>query len=178
VTSHHGRRVTTAPAEQPDPGLASERTRLAWTRTAISFAALGAAVLRTSPMAGALVLAAAGLIWAIGRLASRSVRAGSGDRRRLLAMISGTVAALSVGATVLVLIGQLQPSVVGGTRRQGLSRRVTGRLPSHHGGTGPAPPMGEAARPVALYRLPCVHDGVQERERRPARGNPHIRQVG
>jgi uncharacterized membrane protein YidH (DUF202 family) len=97
--------VTTAPAEQPDPGLASERTRLAWTRTAISFAALGAAVLRASPMAGALVLAAAGLIWAIGRLASRSVRAGSGDRRRLLAMISGTVAALSAGATVLVLIG-------------------------------------------------------------------------
>ncbi len=34
--------------EDRDPGLARERTDLAWTRTAISFSALGAVMMRTS----------------------------------------------------------------------------------------------------------------------------------
>jgi uncharacterized membrane protein YidH (DUF202 family) len=35
--------------EYAGPGLARERTELAWTRTAIAFAALGAAILRYRP---------------------------------------------------------------------------------------------------------------------------------
>jgi uncharacterized membrane protein YidH (DUF202 family) len=42
--------------EDRDPGLARERTDLAWTRTAISFAALGAAMLRSNAITGALVM--------------------------------------------------------------------------------------------------------------------------
>ena len=38
--------------EDRDPGLARERTDLAWTRSAISFAALGAAMLHTNAVAG------------------------------------------------------------------------------------------------------------------------------
>ncbi len=40
-----------------DPGLARERTQLAWSRTAISFAAVGVAILRTDRATGALVIA-------------------------------------------------------------------------------------------------------------------------
>ena len=59
--------------EDADPGLAAERTELAWTRTAISFAAVGAALLRRHPLAGIPVLALSLLIWQLGRLPGISV---------------------------------------------------------------------------------------------------------
>ena len=54
--------------EDADPGLARVRTSLAWTRTALSFAAVGAVVLRKDVIAGLLILAAAAVIWRLGRL--------------------------------------------------------------------------------------------------------------
>lgn len=54
--------------EDTDPGLARERTGLAWTRTAISFAALGGAVLKTTAPVGALVLAMSAVVWGLGRM--------------------------------------------------------------------------------------------------------------
>ena len=54
-----------------------------------------------------------------------------------------------------------------------------GVLPSVYGrppAAGAA--LGQAARPVALHRLPRVHHGLQERERGPGRGDPDLRQVG
>lgn len=54
--------------EQRDPGLAVERTSLAWTRTAISFAALGGAVLKVSVAPGLVILLTAPLVWVVGRL--------------------------------------------------------------------------------------------------------------
>jgi uncharacterized membrane protein YidH (DUF202 family) len=54
--------------EDVDPGLARVRTSLAWTRTALSFAAVGAVVLRKDIIAGLLILAAAPVIWRLGRL--------------------------------------------------------------------------------------------------------------
>jgi uncharacterized membrane protein YidH (DUF202 family) len=55
--------------EEADPGLARVRTSLAWTRTALSFAAVGAVALRKDVIAGLLILATAPVIWWIGRLA-------------------------------------------------------------------------------------------------------------
>ena len=57
--------------EEADPGLARVRTSLAWTRTALSFAAVGAVALRKDVIAGLLILATAPVIWWIGRLAHR-----------------------------------------------------------------------------------------------------------
>ena len=66
--------------EDADPGLARERTELSWTRTAISFAALGGAVLKSRPYAGISILVLSGLIWELGQVAraSGAGRAGPG----------------------------------------------------------------------------------------------------
>src|SRR6185437_131511 len=48
--------------EESDPGLARERTSLAWTRTAISFAALGGVVLKVSVASGLIILAMAAIV--------------------------------------------------------------------------------------------------------------------
>jgi uncharacterized membrane protein YidH (DUF202 family) len=57
--------------ENLDPGLAAERTMLAWGRTAIAFGAVGGVILRRQPVAGLVVLAMTPLIWALGRFAGR-----------------------------------------------------------------------------------------------------------
>ena len=62
--------MTTSPPgrEDADPGLARIRTSLAWTRTALSFAAVGAVALRKDVIAGLLILATVPVIWRLGRL--------------------------------------------------------------------------------------------------------------
>ena len=73
--------------EDGDPGLARARTSLAWTRTALSFAAVGGVVLKKDIVAGLIILAAAPVIWRLGRLAHRSpgpAQAGHRDDRRHL----------------------------------------------------------------------------------------------
>ena len=52
-----------------DPGLARERTALAWTRTAISFAAVGGVVLKKELIPGLILLCLAPAVWALGRMA-------------------------------------------------------------------------------------------------------------
>jgi uncharacterized membrane protein YidH (DUF202 family) len=91
--------------EDMDPGLAGERTELAWTRTAISFAALGGAILKITPAVGVLVLAASALVWEIGRLARRSGRRRAGDRRRVLLLITVAVTVVSAAALAVALLG-------------------------------------------------------------------------
>ncbi|SRR5579872_2292473 len=54
--------------EERDPGLARERTSLAWTRTALSFAALGGAMLKVNVITGLVILAVAPVIWQAGRV--------------------------------------------------------------------------------------------------------------
>jgi hypothetical protein len=86
-----------------DPGLARARTSLAWTRTALAFAAMGALILRRELIAGLVVLALSVLVWAVGRLA---VGAGPvrGRPGRLL-VISAAVTGVSFIALVLALFG-------------------------------------------------------------------------
>jgi uncharacterized membrane protein YidH (DUF202 family) len=93
--------------EDRDPGLARERTDLAWTRTAISFSALGAVMLRTSPVAGAVVLAAAAAVWTLGQLSARAIRP-AGDRplghRGILLLITAATTLMSLVTLALVLL--------------------------------------------------------------------------
>jgi uncharacterized membrane protein YidH (DUF202 family) len=89
--------------EYADPGLARERTELAWTRTAISFAAVGAAILKSHPVVGLPVLVLSAVIWWLGRLPGTAVAGGTRDRRLLL--ITLTTIAISAVALVLSFVG-------------------------------------------------------------------------
>jgi uncharacterized membrane protein YidH (DUF202 family) len=55
--------------EDGDPGMARARTSLAWTRTALSFAAVGGVVLKRDLVPGLIIMAAAPVVWQLGRLA-------------------------------------------------------------------------------------------------------------
>jgi len=93
----------------PDPGLARERTSLAWTRSAIAFAAIGAATAKTRPLVGAPLLAFSAVIWVIGRSRRTPERAGLAPRRVLTVAISVTVVA--VAALIIALIEQSAPGL-------------------------------------------------------------------
>jgi uncharacterized membrane protein YidH (DUF202 family) len=55
--------------EDGDPGMARARTSLAWTRTALSFAAVGGVVLKRDLVPGLIIMAATPVVWQLGRLA-------------------------------------------------------------------------------------------------------------
>jgi uncharacterized membrane protein YidH (DUF202 family) len=82
-----------------DQGLARQRTALAWTRTALSFAALGAVILKAHPIPGLAILGLSVLIFPLGRLPWRPGSASRTDRRLLLI----TVAVTGVSAAALVI---------------------------------------------------------------------------
>ncbi len=79
--------------EDGDPGLARARTSLAWTRTALSFAAVGGVVLKKDVIVGLVILAAVPVIWQIGRLAQ--------DHPGRLKLVTATVVAISLVALVV-----------------------------------------------------------------------------
>jgi len=88
--------------EERDPGLARERTSLSWTRTAISFAALGGAVLKENVISGLIILAIVPIIWELGR-----VSAGRGPRtgfRPVGATRMFLICAAIVGMALLCLL--------------------------------------------------------------------------
>jgi uncharacterized membrane protein YidH (DUF202 family) len=88
--------------EDTDPGLARERTELAWTRTAISFAALGGALLKDHPYAGTPILVLGALVWELGRLA----RAPGAERARSrhLLLIALAVTGVSLAALAITVL--------------------------------------------------------------------------
>ena len=89
--------------EDVDPGLARERTELAWHRTAISFAALGGAIVKIRPVAGIPVLVFCAAVWVLGRPARPR---GSGYLRgRRLLLITVAITAISAAALIISFLG-------------------------------------------------------------------------
>jgi uncharacterized membrane protein YidH (DUF202 family) len=80
--------------------LARERTSMAWTRTAIAFAATGAAILKNHLVAGLVVLALGVVTWGM-RLAFPPTIDDQSRPRRLL-LVTITVSAVGVVALVVV----------------------------------------------------------------------------
>jgi uncharacterized membrane protein YidH (DUF202 family) len=89
--------------EDADPGLARQRTHMAWIRTTIAFAALGFAVLKTDIPAGIAVLAMTPLVWVSSHLAKHDVP-GRARPVHLLA-IAVTITSVALGVLLLVLLG-------------------------------------------------------------------------
>jgi uncharacterized membrane protein YidH (DUF202 family) len=89
----------TAPDDPEDtqPGLARERTAMAWTRTAISFAATGAAILKNHVIAGVIVFILGLGTWGLQRLFPA---AHGEDRQRRLLLVT-----IAVTAVALVALG-------------------------------------------------------------------------
>lgn len=85
------------------PGLAQERTDLAWTRNSIAFLALGIAILKARPAVGIPVLAIGVVVWLVGRLLRAGGRRPMASRRVLLVTLA--VTSLAVVALVLTLAG-------------------------------------------------------------------------
>jgi uncharacterized membrane protein YidH (DUF202 family) len=82
--------------EDRDPGLARERTALAWTRTAISFAAVGGVILKRGDIVpGLIVLGLTPVIWELGRQ-----RYHSPGRLKL---VTATIVAVSLVALIVSL---------------------------------------------------------------------------
>lgn len=90
--------------EEVDPALAWERTTLAWTRTAIGFAALGATILKFNPAAGIPILVFSAVIWQLGRLPLSSTESVASGRRVLLTTVA--VTAVSLAALAITLLGR------------------------------------------------------------------------
>ncbi len=85
--------------EDADPGLARERTKLAWTRSSVSFAAIGVLILRTRPLIGAPLLILSAVIWSIGLMRRTPGLAGVGPKRVLFV----TICVLVIAALALAL---------------------------------------------------------------------------
>jgi uncharacterized membrane protein YidH (DUF202 family) len=83
--------------ERSQPGLSRERTDLAWTRTAIAFAATGAAVLKNHLIAGLIVLSLGLVTWGVSRL----LRAPADDESRPRRLLLVTILVTAVGMVAL-----------------------------------------------------------------------------
>ena len=102
--------------EEGDAGLALERTSLSWTRTALSFAALGGVMLTENVITGLIILAVVPLIWRLGRPPRSGWPPGGlptvGGRR--IRMITVSIVGVSLLSLLVAVLG---PSVPGALHR-------------------------------------------------------------
>jgi uncharacterized membrane protein YidH (DUF202 family) len=96
------------------PGLARERTSLAWTRTAISFAALGGVVLRANVVTGLIILAIAPAVWRLGYVtrggAERTDPSAIGQVRLLL--ITASIVLITLLCLAIAVFGKADPGAL------------------------------------------------------------------
>jgi uncharacterized membrane protein YidH (DUF202 family) len=105
-------------SEEGMPGLAQERTSLAWTRTAIAFAALGGVVLKTNVITGLIIVAIAPVIWQLGRVTRGGPVASDGlpampvaGATRLF-IIAVTIAAVALLCLIVAIFGKSVPGAL------------------------------------------------------------------
>jgi uncharacterized membrane protein YidH (DUF202 family) len=100
--------------EASAPGLARERTSLAWTRTALSFAALGGVMLKENVLTGLVILAVAPAIWQLGRV-TRMPATGTGlpvlGATRLF-LIAVAIVAVSLLCLFVAIFGKSVPGAL------------------------------------------------------------------
>ena len=110
----HGQDQPGEDPEESDTGLARERTSLAWTRTAISFGAVGGAVLKANVVTGLIILALAPVIWQLGR-PPRGGAAGTGrpavSATRLF-FITLSIITVSLICLAVAIFGQSAPGAL------------------------------------------------------------------
>jgi uncharacterized membrane protein YidH (DUF202 family) len=114
------------------PGLARERTALAWNRTVIAFAALGGVILKTSIAAGLTVIALGVLIWGVGRILPGPGTSGASPGR--LRVVAVAVTGASLAALAVALLGH--GSAHGLPRPEPLAPAAT-HSPAAPGASGP-----------------------------------------
>jgi uncharacterized membrane protein YidH (DUF202 family) len=100
--------------EERDPGRARERTSMAWTRTALSFAALGVAVLKVNVFTGLVIFAVFPVIWQLGRVArGQSPAAGlAAVGAARLFLIAVSVVAVSLLCLAVAIFGKSGPGAL------------------------------------------------------------------
>ncbi|MDX6341891.1 MAG: hypothetical protein QOH87_2029 [Trebonia sp.] len=106
--------------EDRDAGLARERTSLAWTRTAISFGALGGTLLKENVITGLIILAMAPVVWQLGRVSRGSaartgppaVGATSATSATRLFLITVSIVAVSLICLAVAIFGKAVPGAL------------------------------------------------------------------
>jgi uncharacterized membrane protein YidH (DUF202 family) len=90
-----------------DRGLARERTALAWTRTALSFGAVGGAIVKSHVVPGLIVMGCAPVIWQLGRMTTHEVPGRTLERR--IRAILAVIVAVAVVALVVSFLSNGTP---------------------------------------------------------------------
>ncbi len=101
--------------EERHPGLARERTSLAWTRTAISFGALGGTVLKENVVTGLIILAIAPVIWQLGRLSGDLARAAGNPEVvgvTRIRLITVSIVGVALLCLLVALLGHAAPGAL------------------------------------------------------------------
>jgi uncharacterized membrane protein YidH (DUF202 family) len=87
----------------------ASRTSLAWTRTAVAFAAIGGLMLKVSPVAGFVVLVLSVPIWLVSHQRRGAAMVASSPRR--LKLVTVTIVLVALAALAVAIFGRSPDSL-------------------------------------------------------------------